>query len=158
MAWPDYTTDVQDRVKALLRPGAASVDPSWLAPSVADALDTCQTDFISILANRAYSYAQIEAWATGPGKPQVISTAFFLVCIDSRTDIKDEDGVKVEPPAVLDRRKDWTTMALVDASGALVPPANAATAGMIQHGNVTYNGPQGTGESFRDTTGTNIPW
>jgi hypothetical protein len=164
MAWPDFTADVMSRVLALLRKGSAEVDPPWLAPSVADALATCQTDFSSILANRAYGADQIDAWAAGPGAPHIVSTAFFLVCIDARADIRDENDVKVEPSAVLDRRlawigtKDTPALAVIDGSGNLIQPDNAATAGMIQHGNVTYNGPQGTGETFRATDGTFIPW
>jgi len=161
MAWPDYTSDVHDRVKALLRPGVSSVDPAWLAPSIADALATCQTDFTSILAGRAYSAAQIQTWAAGPGKPHVISTAFFLVCVDARTDLKDEDGVKVAPPAVLDRRQDWLAdpaMTMTDAAGNVVAPDNASTAGGVLHGLVTYAGRQGRGEAFRYADGCPRPW
>jgi len=153
MAWPDYTVDVNDRVKALLRPSTSAVNPAWLASSVADALATCQTDALAAWVGRGYSYAQVEAWAAGPGKPHLISTAFFLVCIDSRTDLRDENDVKVEPSAVLDRRCDWLTMPMVDASGNLVDPANVATAGGILFGTVTHDN-----ETFRYSDGTRVPW
>jgi len=153
MAWPDVTTDVQARVLALLRPASGQADPAWLAPSIADALLTCQTDFRAILASRGYAPAQQDTWAAGVGRPHVISTAFFLVCIDSRTDIKDADGQKVEPPAVLDRRQDWLTLAVTDATGAPVPPANLDTAGPVRFGTVDP-----TGEEFRLVDGTWKKW
>lgn len=154
MAWPDLSDDVKERVRAMFRPGQGQDEPDWLSASVRDGLDAVKTDVMSSLAGRGYSASQIEAWAAGPGRPLIISTAFFLVAVDSRSDIKEVDGTKVDPPAVLDRRKDIREMmAITDAAGNLIKPDAVLTAGSPVGGRVRTSG-----ETFRTRDGKNRPW
>jgi hypothetical protein len=155
MAWPDLVSELTQRAEAITRPGASSpANAAWLTKSIADALDAAKTDTLSALAGRGYSPAQIEAWASGPGRPVVLSIGLYYVATDSRLDLKGGDEQKdSQPPAVLDRRPALLTMTITDDTGLPVKPAAVNPESVVAFGRI-----KSRGETFRREDGSWVKW
>jgi hypothetical protein len=155
MAWPDLVGELTTRAEAITRPGASSpANAAWLTRSISDALALTKTTVQAALSARGYSGAQAESWASGPGRPVLLSIALYLVSCDSRLDLKAADEQRdSSPPAILDMRPQLATLAICDDNGDPVAPAALNPASSIAWGRV-----KSRGETFRNSDGSWKKW